>query len=104
MEVIEIGNYFVNVDNNMLTVSFRMRGDEEGSLREDVIEYSYLSEFGYNNNLIIDEFDVFDDNLDDWEEEMFDSDDVFIDDYDLLTFLNEYYVVFPTRIPTQENI
>ena len=104
MEVIEIGNYFVNVENNMLTVSFRMRGDDENSLREDVIEYSYLSEFGYNNTLIIDEFDVFDDNLDDWEEDMFESDDVFIDDYDLLAFLNEYYVVFPNRIPTKESI
>jgi hypothetical protein len=104
MEVIEIGNYFVNVENNMLTVSFRMRGDDENSLREDVIEYSYLSEFGYNNTLIIDEFDVFDDDLDDWEEDMFESDDVFIDDYDLLAFLNEYYVVFPNRIPTKESI
>lgn len=104
MEVIEIGNYFVNHKNNVLNVSFRMRGDEENSLREDVIEYNYLIEFGYDNNIMSDEFDIFDSNLDDWEEDNLDFNDVYIDEYDLICFLNEYYVVFPDRIPTQEHI
>lgn len=103
MEVLEIEDYFVNRDNNMLTVSFRMVGDKENTIREDIIEYNYIEEFGYNNNYISNEYDVFDDEWEEWDDEE-DEEDIYLDEDDLRGFLNEYYVVFPHKLPEQELI
>jgi len=105
MEVLEIEDYFVNKDNNMLTVSFTMVGDKENTIREDIIEYSYLEEFGYNIDSMSNEFDVFDDEWDEWDDDMDENEsEVYLDEDDLKTFLNEYYVVFPSKLPTQQLI
>jgi len=103
MEVLEIEDYYINKDNNMLSVSFRMIGDKENTIRQDIIEYSYLEEFGYE--LIFDnsEFDVFDDEWDEWEDED-EEVETYLDEDELRSFLNEYYVVFPDKIPSLEHI
>ena len=103
MEVLEIEDYFVNRDNNMLTVSFRMVGDKENTIREDIIEYNYIEEFGYNNNYMSNEYDVFDDEWEEWDDEE-DYNEVHMDEDELRSFLNEYYVVFPDKIPDAEHI
>jgi hypothetical protein len=103
MEVLEIEDYFVNKDNNMITVSFTMVGDKENTIREDIIEYSYMEEFGYNTGYMLNEHDVFDDEWDEWEDDE-DDDDIYLDEDDLRSFLNEYYVVFPHKLPEQESI
>ena len=41
MEVIEIISNFVNKDNNVVEVEFRMRGDSEDVVRIDTIEFEY---------------------------------------------------------------
>ena len=49
--------------------------------------------------------DVFEDYDTDYDElETWDNDDneVFIDNETLITFLNEYYIIFPDRIPEEE--
>lgn len=103
MEVLEIEDYYINKDNNMLSVSFRMIGDKENTIRQDIIEYSYLEEFGYE--LIFDnsEFDVFDDEWDEWDDED-EEVETYLDEDELRSFLNEYYVVFPDKIPSLEHI
>lgn len=103
MEVLEIDDYFINKDNNMLTVSFRMIGDMENTIREDIIEYTYLGEFGYNVEDFSEDYDVFDDDWDDLEDDE-DYGTSYIDEDDLRSFLNEYYVVFPDKIPDAELI
>lgn len=103
MEVLEIEDYFVNRDNNMLTVSFRMVGDAETTIREDIIEYNYIEEFGYNVEYMSNEYDVFDDEWEEWDEDDDDM-DIYLDEDDLRSFLNEYYVVFPQKLPEQDFI
>jgi hypothetical protein len=103
MEVIEIDDYFINRDNNVISVSFRMIGDPENMIREDIIEYSYLDEFGYNIEDYSQDFDVFDEEWDEWDDEE-DYNEVHMDEDELRSFLNEYYVVFPDKIPDAEHI
>ena len=104
MEVIEIDDYFVNKENNMLTVSFRMVGDYDNTVRQDIIEYTYLQDFGYDFEIDTEEFDVFDDEWDEWDDEDDTDELILLDEDDLRSFLNEYYVVFPDKIPSAEVI
>lgn len=98
MEVIEILSSFVNKDSNILRVEYQMLNDE--GIRTDVIEFEYFNDFGYSVDDTIDVFDTFD--LDEEDEWGFDDSEVYIDDDTLISFLNEYYVVFPDRIPDEE--
>ena len=100
MEVIEIVSHFVNRDSNVLRVEFRCMGDELDEVRTDVIEYTYVEEFGYDGGLDYDEF------FDEYEEDEWDYDDddeEFMDEETLLAFLNEYYVVYP-KLPDAEQL
>jgi len=99
MEVIEIVSHFINRDGNMLKVEFRCMGDDLDTVRTDVIEYTYVEEFGYDDSVDYNEF--FDDfeEEDEWDYE--DDDDDFMDEETLLSFLNEYYVVYP-KLPDAE--
>lgn len=90
MEVIEIISHFINRDSNMLRVEFRCMGDNHDMVRTDIIEYELLSNYGYDNTIDFSgSFENYDDEEDDWD---FD-DDEFMSEDDLLSFLNEYYVV-----------
>jgi hypothetical protein len=100
MEVIEIVSHFVNRDSNVLRVEFRCMGDELDEVRTDVIEYTYVEEFGYDSGLDYDEF------FDEYEEDEWDyndDDEEFMDEETLLSFLNEYYVVYP-KLPDAEQL
>lgn len=100
MEVVEIVSHFINRDSNMLRVEFRCMGDEIDDVRTDVIEYTYVEEFGYDTGLDYDEF------FDEYEEDEWDyndDDEEFMDEETLLSFLNEYYVVYP-KLPDAEQL
>jgi hypothetical protein len=99
MEIIEIISSYINKDSNILKVEFRLLNDE--GTRSDVIEYEYIEEFGYDVEGTMDIFDDYDTDFDEWE--TWDNEnEVYIDDETLILFLNEYYVVFPDRIPDEE--
>lgn len=101
MEVIEIISNFINKDNNVVEVQFRVRGDNEDVVRVDTIEFEYLNDFGYGVNFMT--TDIFEDIDDDWDLGFEnDDDDFFIDEDDLILFLNEYYLVFEDRLPGAE--
>ena len=100
MEVIEIISNFVNKDNNVVEVEFRMRGDGDDVVRIDTIEFEYLNDFGYGVNFM--DTDIFDSIDDDWELGFDDDDDFFIDEEDLILFLNEYYLVYEDKLPVAE--
>jgi len=100
MEVIEIITNFINKDNNVVEVEFRMRGDNEDMFRTDTIEFGYLNDFGYGVNFM--DTEIFDDIDDDWNLGFDDGDDFFIDEDDLILFLNEYYLVYEDRLPEPE--
>jgi hypothetical protein len=101
MEVIEIISSFVNESSNIVEVEFRMMDDSENEVRLDTIQFECLNNFGYGNFIVdTDFFDV----DDDYDLDFLDDDNgYFIDDEDLKEFLNEYYVVYPDKIPDKEH-
>lgn len=101
MEVREIISSFINKESNILKVEFKFIGDE--GVRQDFIEFEYVQEFGYDNSNIMDVFESLgmDDEWDDWDS---DDSEGFMDDETIISFLNEYYIVFPEKIPDEEYI
>ena len=96
MEVVEVVSHYIDKTQNILNVEFRLLGDSEDEVREDIVEYLYFEEFGFDNTK---DFDIFESIID--EEDEWDNDDYdYIDNEDdLLSFLNEYYVVYPDKLP-----
>jgi hypothetical protein len=102
MEVIEIISHFINRDNNMLSVEFRLNTDLPSEVRSDVIEYEHIVDFGFDSI----EQDVLDIEYEDDEDEdiwLDDMNDEYMDEDTLIQFLNEYYVVFPEKLPEAES-
>jgi hypothetical protein len=97
MEIQEIVNYYLYEDTKRLEVSFRLTSDSEDEIRNDIINLDEAEEFGYE--LVKDSlsfFDLADDDEDDFED--FET----IDEDILQNFLNEYYVVYPDKLPKSE--
>lgn len=95
MEVVEILSHFIDKYTNLISVEFRLSADDEDFVREDMIEYSYYEEFGYDENSELDLFESLGDE-DEWEDDRYD----YISNEDsLITFLNEYYIVYPKKLP-----
>jgi hypothetical protein len=99
MEIIEILSHYVDKHQNIINVEFRISGDDDDMIREDIIEYTYFEEFGFDNKK---DFHIFEEVLDE-EDEWGDDDYDYIENEDTLTsFLNEYYVVYPKKLPKAE--
>ena len=99
MEIQEIVSYYLYEETKRLEVSFRLSVDLEDEIRNDVINLDDSKEFGYK---LIEEsldFFTFDDDFEE-DEEDFQS----IDEDVLLSFLNEYYIVYPDKLPKSEII
>jgi hypothetical protein len=96
MEVVEVVSHYIDKTQNIINVEFRLLGDSEDEVREDIVEYLYFEEFGFDNTK---DFDIFESIID--EEDEWDNDDYdYIDNEDdLLSFLNEYNVVYPDKLP-----
>lgn len=101
MEIIEIVSNYINKDNNVIEVQFRTNEDPEDSIRTDTIEFSYLSDFGYETPFSV--FDIFEEDEDEWDLD-FNSEDYFIEEGELIQFLNEYYVVYSSKLPDTDFI
>jgi hypothetical protein len=95
MEIVEILGYEVNHGNESIEVRFRMIEDSEGELRIDNIEMSEADDFGY---VLIseDDFGFYQDEDDDYIEP------ADVNETELVSFLNEYYMVYPDRLPKKE--
>ena len=99
MEVQELISYYLYEDTKRIEVSFRLTIDSEDEIRNDIINLDEAEEFGYD--LIQENLDFFqyDDEFEE-DEEDFQS----LDEDSLLSFLNEYYVVNPKKLPKSETI
>jgi hypothetical protein len=98
MEIKEILSYFLNSDSNILEVSFRTIEDEDDVLRNDNINYSIVSEYGFE--LETETFDFFGEEFD---EELGDNEEkIELDEDELVSFLNEYYTINEDSIPKAE--
>jgi hypothetical protein len=98
MEIKEILSYFLNSDSNILEVSFRTIEDEDDVLRNDNINYSIVSEYGFE--LETETFDFFGEEFD--EELGDDEEKIELDEDELVNFLNEYYTINQDSIPKAE--
>jgi hypothetical protein len=98
MEISEIVSYFLNTDTNMLEVSFRTIQDAEDVVRTDDIEVSIAEEYGFD--LVVENFNFFGDEIDD--EIDVEETKIELDEDELISFLNEYYIVHPELLPKPE--
>ena len=98
MEIRELVSYYLYEDTKRIEVTFKLSLDSEDEVRNDIINLEEAEEFGYN--IVEDNNDFF--QFDDEEDE--DDFDNFVDiDEDLLiSFLNEYYIVNPNKLPKPE--
>lgn len=94
MEVVDILSHHIDKNKNLITVEFRFSSDDEDLVREDFIEYSYFEEFGFDEKK---DLSIFEELLeeDEWEDDIYD----YVDEDKLISFLNEYYIVYPKKIP-----
>jgi hypothetical protein len=107
MEIKEIVNHYVNFTNDILEVSFRTIDDDDTELRNAEIPVVEIIAFGYdfikNDSSLL---EMFEDEEDDGDDEFFDgissNKNESLDVYDLMSFLNEYYLVYPDLLPKKE--
>ena len=99
MEIRELVSYYIYEDTKRIEVTFRLTLDSEDEVRNDIINLEEAEEFGYN--LIDDNNDFFQFDDEDDDDEDFD-DFVDIDEYLLISFLNEYYIINPNKLPKTE--
>ena len=97
MEIKEIVSYFLNLNTNILEVSFRTIDDDDELIRTDNIDYDVVSDYGYEL-----ESEVFDFFGEEFDEEEDDDEKVELDESELISFLNEYYTVNSSSLPTAE--
>lgn len=96
MEIIEIISYELNKTSDSLEVKFRINDDSEDEIRIGNVEMKEADDFGYV--LIPEDFGFYD--YEDDNDEFLKYDD--IDEHELLSFLNEYYMIYPDRLPEKE--
>jgi hypothetical protein len=99
MEIQEIISYYLYEETKRLEVSFRLSIDSDDEIRNDVINLDDSKEFGYK---LIEEsldFFTFDEEIEEDEEDF-----QTIDEDALLSFLNEFYIVYPDKLPKTEII
>jgi hypothetical protein len=97
MEVVEILSHYIDKTQNLINVEFRVIGDDDDVVREDFIEYTFFEEFGFDEKK---DFKIFEEVLED--DEWLDDVDYIQDEDSLMSFLNEYYVVYPKKLPKAE--
>ena len=96
MEIVEIISYFINHSTDTIDVRFRFNDDEEDEIRVDVIDLKESDDFGYT--LIVEDFDLFIDDEDEDNNLLEDN----VDEIELLSFLNEYYLIYPEKVPQKD--
>lgn len=102
MEIKEIVSYFLNSESNILEISFRTIDDDDDVIRTDNIDYSVTEEYGFV--LESESFGFYDEEFEEEEGQTFDDDSkIELDEYELVSFLNEYYEINPKLLPKAES-
>jgi predicted transcriptional regulator len=98
MEIKELVSYYINETSHMLEVTFKTLTDSEDEIRTDQIVLDEIETFGYNilnninENFFEDDDEEFEDMFNDFEEEE-------LDEEEIISFLNEYYLIYPKKLP-----
>ena len=99
MEIKELRSFFINPSTETLNVEFNLETDGDDEIRIAEISLEETLDFGYDFSS--EEEDL----MEEFDEEEYDySDDEInvIDESDIISFLNEYYVVNPNKLPKTE--
>jgi len=92
MEVREIVETVIK--EPLLEVRFRMSTDTDEVIRIAEFDLQEIEDYGYN--VITENFDLFDFDDDEWEDgevEMDDDDSLEIDEDELISFMNEFFLI-----------
>jgi len=98
MEIKELVSYYINETSHMLEVTFKTLTDSEDEIRTDQIVLDEIETFGYNilnninENFFENDDEEFEDMFNDFEEEE-------LDEEEIISFLNEYYLIYPKKLP-----
>lgn len=95
MEVVEILSNHIDKTQNLIIVEFRTSQDDDDMIREDFIEYSHYEDFGFDKKDVFEILSEYDED-DEWGDEEV---DYLTDENSLISFLNEYYIVYPNKLP-----
>jgi hypothetical protein len=98
MEIKDLESFYINEASQTLDVTFRIHSDNEDEIRTDQIDLSETKTFGYNliNHSSNDFFD------DEEFEDMFEDDEMDLDEEEIVSFLNEYYLIYPDKLPDNQ--
>lgn len=100
MEIKELESFYVNGASQTLDVTFRILSDSDDEIRTDQITLEEVRTFGYN---ITENVDDFYDEEDEDDIYLFgDIDDEDLDEQEVISFLNEYYLIYPDNLPDAE--
>jgi hypothetical protein len=105
MEINELVSFYINESSQTLEYTFRTIDDSEDEIRTGSIEFDEIKNFGYdfldditNSFKTLEDDGLFDDDYEEF-------DDLFEDEFDeqeFISFLNEYYLVNPKKLPKSE--
>jgi hypothetical protein len=103
MQIKEIISFYVNEASSTLEVSFKLESDQEDEVREDFIELCEVEKFGYNfkrsqNDSF--ENEEFDENL--FDDLSFETEKDDVSFSDVQSFISEYYLIFPEKLPSAQ--
>lgn len=98
MEVTEIISYFVNIDTNMIEISFRINDDTDDFFRIACFDFKTAEEYGLNFDH--EDYDYYSEDFEDMDFE--EDEEIKIDKSELISFLNEFYEINPEQLPESE--
>ena len=100
MEIKDLESFYINESSQTLDVTFRILSDNDDEIRADQIDLSETKTFGYNFSKD-DTDDLWDEDED---EDYFDTygEEFDMDEEEMISLLNEYYLIYPNRLPNTQ--
>lgn len=99
MEIQELIFFYLHENSNQVEVQFRLSIDSDEEFRTDFIDVNEATDFGFD--LIMEDYNLHEEDEDD---EFYWLESPSIDEDSLISFLNEYYIVNPDKLPKPELI
>lgn len=104
MQIKDLVSFYVNESSEILEVTFRLSSDSDDEIRTGQIEISETENFGYDFlNKSVESYNrLFGEEFDEETEDNFDEEENEIEETEIISFLNEYYLIFPDKLPKAE--
>jgi len=99
MELQELIFFYLHKTTDTLEVQFRLSIDSDEEIRTDFIDINEASDFGYK--LLMEDYDL---QEDEEEEEFYWLESPSVDEDNLISYLNEFYIINPDKLPKPELI